>query len=68
MATPLPILWIYLGYLSMVFAGPRLMKPYQAFSLRPIIIAYNFALVLLSLYMFEEVRAQRTQRAHEDTK
>ncbi len=54
MKTPVPIAVIFLLYLLLIFTGPRLMQNRQAWNLKPILIPYNFALVVLSAYMFYE--------------
>nr|WJY55135.1 Elovl4 [Paralichthys lethostigma] len=52
--SPAPVAIIFLLYLSMVWAGPRLMKHREPFDLRVALIVYNFAMVGLSVYMFYE--------------
>ncbi|XP_068447532.1 very long chain fatty acid elongase 4-like [Clinocottus analis] len=52
--SPVPIAIIFLVYLCVVWAGPRLMKHREPFDLKGFLIAYNFAMVGLSAYMFYE--------------
>ena len=39
----------------MCYVGPRLMAKREPFELKPILIVYNFAMVILSAYMCYEV-------------
>jgi len=55
MQTPWPTVALCIGYFAMCWVGPSLMEKRKPFELRPILIVYNFALVLLSVYMFLEV-------------
>lgn len=55
MNTPWPVLTLSAAYLLMCFLGPKLMVNRKPLDLKNFIILYNFALVLLSLYMFVEV-------------
>lgn len=43
------------GYLLMVWLGPKLMKNRKPFNLQALMVAYNVLLVTLSAYMFVEV-------------
>eukprot|EP00057_Strongylocentrotus_purpuratus_P021947 XP_011676421.1 PREDICTED: elongation of very long chain fatty acids protein 7 [Strongylocentrotus purpuratus] len=43
--------FMVLAYLVIVWVGPKLMEKRQPFQLREVLIVYNFAMVLLSLYM-----------------
>ncbi|CAH1772236.1 unnamed protein product [Owenia fusiformis] len=52
--TPWPIICIFVSYLTMIYIGPKLMKGHQAWNLKSVLIPYNFALVILSFYMFYE--------------
>ncbi|XP_061593622.1 ELOVL fatty acid elongase 8b [Cololabis saira] len=52
--SPVPVLIIFLLYLGVVWAGPRLMKHREPVDLKPVLIVYNFAMVGLSAYMFHE--------------
>ncbi|XP_060933509.1 ELOVL fatty acid elongase 8b [Limanda limanda] len=52
--SPFPMLLIFLVYLSVVWAGPRMMKHREPFNLRVVLIVYNFCMVGLSAYMFYE--------------
>lgn len=54
--SPVPVAIIFLVYLCIVWAGPRLMKHRQPVDLKAVLIVYNFAMVGLSAYMFYEVR------------
>lgn len=54
--TPVPVLACILGYFIFIFSAKRYMKHRQAFNIsNSFRIAYNMALVFLSLYMFEEI-------------
>ena len=55
MQSPFPSLGLCLAYLAMCFAGPRLMAGREPYQLKPLLIFYNLAMVLLSAYMFYEV-------------
>ena len=50
-----PTLWAVSAYLIMVIIGPRIMANRKPVNVQLPMLAYNFALVLLSLYMFYEV-------------
>lgn len=50
-----PTLFFTIVYLLIVWMGPKYMKNRQPFSCRGILVVYNLALTLLSLYMFYEV-------------
>lgn len=54
--SPVPVALIFLAYLFVVWAGPRLMKHREPFDLKGVLVLYNFAMVGLSAYMFYEVR------------
>jgi hypothetical protein len=52
MGNPAPILFIVACYLYFVLKlGPKLMAPREPFNLQLLLLAYNFAVVLLSLYI-----------------
>ena len=53
--SPVPVTVIFLVYLILVWAGPRLMKHREPVDLKVVLIVYNFAMVGLSAYMFHEV-------------
>lgn len=53
--SPVPVSLIFLVYLCVVWAGPRLMKHREPVDLKVFLIVYNFAMVGLSAYMFHEV-------------
>ncbi|AWP04603.1 Elongation of very long chain fatty acids protein [Scophthalmus maximus] len=55
--SPAPISCIFLCYLVIIWAGPKLMAKRQPVNLRPVLVAYNFAMVCLSAYMFYEFTA-----------
>jgi len=55
MQIPWPTVALCIGYFAMYWVWPSLMEKQKAFELRPILIVYNFSLVLLSVYMFLEV-------------
>ncbi|XP_039985395.1 ELOVL fatty acid elongase 8b isoform X2 [Xiphias gladius] len=52
--SPVPVSLIFLVYLCVVWAGPRLMKHREPVDLKVVLIVYNFAMVGLSAYMFYE--------------
>ncbi|KAK2835649.1 hypothetical protein Q5P01_016133 [Channa striata] len=52
--SPVSVALIFLVYLSLVWAGPRLMKHRQPVDLKVVLIVYNFAMVGVSAYMFYE--------------
>ncbi|KAA8590018.1 hypothetical protein FQN60_013383 [Etheostoma spectabile] len=52
--SPVPVALIFLTYLFVVWAGPRLMKHREALDLKGVLIVYNFSMVGLSGYMFYE--------------
>ena len=58
MESPYPMLVLVALYLLVVRYGPRIMKNRQPFELQSLMKVYNFALVLLSLYMTTEVSKQ----------
>lgn len=51
----MPVAFIFLLYLGVVWAGPKLMKRREPVDLKAVLIVYNFAMVCLSVYMFHEV-------------
>ena len=55
MESPWPTLVLCGAYLTMCYWGPRVMAAREPFQLRPLIILYNLAMVLLSAYMCYEV-------------
>uniref|UniRef100_A0A8C2Z2H4 Elongation of very long chain fatty acids protein n=1 Tax=Cyclopterus lumpus TaxID=8103 RepID=A0A8C2Z2H4_CYCLU len=55
--SPVPISFIFLCYLVIIWVGPKLMEKRQPVNLRPVLIVYNFAMVCLSAYMFYEFTA-----------
>lgn len=57
MSSPMPTVTLTVAYLYFVkYLGPRLMKNRPAMELRVPMLAYNFAMVVCSTYMFVEVR------------
>ena len=53
MQSPMPTIALCLAYVYVVkFAGPCFMKHRQPYNIRAIMVVYNFAMVLLSLYLF----------------
>ncbi|KAJ8305419.1 hypothetical protein KUTeg_015964 [Tegillarca granosa] len=52
--TPLAITVIFVMYLAVVLTGPSIMKGRNPINLKLVLIPYNFALVILSVYMFHE--------------
>ena len=56
MQTPWSTLLLCVGYLAVCYLGPRLMTPLPPLELKPFLILYNFLMVLLSAYMFYEVK------------
>ncbi|KAL7396973.1 hypothetical protein ABVT39_014364 [Epinephelus coioides] len=52
--SPVPVALIFLVYLCVVWAGPRLMKHREPVDLKVVLIVYNFAMVGLSAYMCYE--------------
>jgi len=57
MSSPIPSALICLGYLVVVYIGPSLMANRPAFQIRELLIVYNFAMVVLSGYLFYEFLA-----------
>lgn len=57
-ATPWPTIALVAMYLFIVKVGPKIMENRKAYSLREVLIVYNFALVLLSAWMVYEVIAE----------
>jgi len=55
MSSPIPSTLICLGYLVVVYMGQKLMANRPAFKIRELLIVYNFAMVVLSGYLFYEV-------------
>ncbi|XP_003974148.1 ELOVL fatty acid elongase 8b [Takifugu rubripes] len=52
--SPIPVAFLFLLYLGVVWLGPRLMRNRQPVDLKVVLIVYNFAMVGLSAYMFHE--------------
>lgn len=53
--SPVPVTLIFMVYLCLVWAGPRLMRHKEPVDLQLVLVVYNFAMVGLSAYMFYEV-------------
>jgi hypothetical protein len=52
MGSPMPILGIVACYVSFVLKiGPKLMASRKPFNLQTLLVAYNFSMILLSLYI-----------------
>jgi hypothetical protein len=58
MSSPIPSALICLGYLVVVSMGPKIMANRPAFNIRQVLIIYNFAMVILSGYLFYEVKTR----------
>ncbi|XP_071502102.1 very long chain fatty acid elongase 4-like [Diadema antillarum] len=56
MQSPLPCALILLAYFAMLWIVPKAMESRKPFSLKPVLVVYNTALVILSVYMFYEFR------------
>uniref|UniRef100_A0A8C2CQ52 Elongation of very long chain fatty acids protein n=1 Tax=Cyprinus carpio TaxID=7962 RepID=A0A8C2CQ52_CYPCA len=52
--SPVPIIYIFLCYLGIIWIGPKLMKHKEPMNIKAVLIVYNFANVGLSIYMFHE--------------
>jgi elongation of very long chain fatty acids protein 7 len=57
MSSPIPGTTICLLYLLFVIVGPRLMRNREPFQINKLLVVYNFAMVIWSTYIFEEVKA-----------
>jgi len=57
MSSPWPTLQLTGLYLFIVYAGMRVMKHREAYSLKVVLGVYNLAMVLLNFYIFKEVSA-----------
>ena len=55
MRTPFPAMGFIAAYFVFLWIGPKFMVNRKALDLKPILIVYNFGLVMLSAYMFYEV-------------
>ncbi|XP_797869.3 elongation of very long chain fatty acids protein 4 [Strongylocentrotus purpuratus] len=56
MQSPLPCAIILVAYFIFLHVGPKMMENQKPFELKPVLVLYNAALVLLSLYMCYEFR------------
>ncbi|RUS76900.1 hypothetical protein EGW08_015339 [Elysia chlorotica] len=54
MDSPFPTLLVVVIYLVAIHQGPKYMSQHKPFDLKPLLVIYNFGLVLLSLYMLFE--------------
>ena len=57
MRSPVPSIVICVLYLVAVATGPGIMRNRSPLNLKWILVPYNFVLIVLSGYMFYEVRA-----------
>uniref|UniRef100_A0A3B4B8K4 Elongation of very long chain fatty acids protein n=1 Tax=Periophthalmus magnuspinnatus TaxID=409849 RepID=A0A3B4B8K4_9GOBI len=55
--SPVPIACIFLGYLIILWLGPKLMANRSPVNLKPVLLVYNFSMVCLSAYMCYEFTA-----------
>lgn len=55
--SPVPVACIFLGYLIILWVGPKLMSRRSPVNLKPVLLVYNFAMVCLSAYMCYEFAA-----------
>ncbi|XP_066467268.1 very long chain fatty acid elongase 4 [Tiliqua scincoides] len=55
MQSPVPTLIISMCYLLFVWLGPKWMRTREAFQFRPLLITYNFGMVLVNFYIFKEL-------------
>lgn len=58
----LPTLALTLGYLLIVWLGPRCMKHRQPYSCRGAMMLYNLGITILSFGMFSEVNGPGVQK------
>uniref|UniRef100_A0A8C0BU57 Elongation of very long chain fatty acids protein n=1 Tax=Buteo japonicus TaxID=224669 RepID=A0A8C0BU57_9AVES len=56
--SPFPVTLLFAFYLLVVALGPFYMRPRKPLKLRGLLVAYNLAMMMLSSYMFYEVRRQ----------
>ena len=56
MASPGPVVTIFLLYLATVRQGPRLIEGQKAVEISSLVVVYNAVLVIMSAYMCYEVR------------
>ena len=55
MQSPIPTIVLCMLYFLSVVVGPKLMENRKPFDLKYILIAYNFSLVALSIYIIHQV-------------
>src|SRR5688572_7998583 len=59
MSSPWPTFILTLTYIIGVkYIGPRIMRDKEAFQLKKAILIYNFVQILVSAYLFREVRSE----------
>ncbi len=59
MSSPLYTICWTLLYFLIVWSGPIVLQNVKPLQLRPLLILYNFAMVVLNLYIFVEVHYWR---------
>ncbi|QRY18893.1 ORF-23 [Teiidae poxvirus 1] len=64
MNSPFPTLLISCSYLLAVYYGPRFMLNRKPFTLRYVLIVYNFAMVCLNSYILRELLISSTARGY----
>jgi len=55
MHSPLPTITIIFLYLLMVHYGPKIMKNYPAFEMKPLLFIFNTGVVAFYIYLSKEV-------------
>ena len=55
MSSPIPSALICLAYFVLVSISPRIMKNREPFQLKQVLVVYNLAMIVLSVYLFYEV-------------
>ena len=53
--SPWPTIALCLAYVAMCYLGPKVMANRPAFDLKPLLVAYNFTMVVVSGYICVEV-------------
>ena len=53
---PWVIIAIVVAYIAACILGPRIMASRKPFELKPVLVVYNAAMVILSFYIAKEVR------------
>ncbi len=54
--SPVPTIILTLAYLLMCYLGPKIMATRRPLEIGSLLVAYNFMMVGISLYLFLEVR------------